>query len=207
MRRLEAGDLGRLQRIEVHVHANLLDMGTHLIDMAFMLNRECPARWVMGQVDTREVKRWFGVPFEWAAAASIGFDNDVHAAVRSGGVTDPAMKLGLRLTCERGTMECPAWFTKLRVLRRGAAEWEEEGQDDPEYRTTMRGAVDDIVAGLEGSRVPQLCAENALRATEVVFATFESSRRRARVDLPLDAEDSSLQLLLDGREHGQRTDP
>jgi hypothetical protein len=38
-----------------------------------------------------------------------------------------------------------------------------------------------------------------LQATELIFATYESSRRRARIVLPLDIEDSPL---ISGLEEG-----
>jgi phytoene/squalene synthetase len=36
----------------------------------------------------------------------------------------------------------------------------------------------------------------ALQATELIFATYESSRRRGRVDLPLEIDDSPLIAML-----------
>jgi UDP-N-acetylglucosamine 3-dehydrogenase len=42
-----------------------------------------------------------------------------------------------------------------------------------------------------------LPGDNALQTTEVSFAAYESSRRGARVDLPLDVEESALQAHLD----------
>ena len=36
--------------------------------------------------------------------------------------------------------------------------------------------------------LPVLSARKALQATEVIFATYESARRDARVDLPLEVE-------------------
>lgn len=35
------------------------------------------------------------------------------------------------------------------------------------------------------------------RCTELIFATYESSRRRGRVDLPLEVEDSPLLSMLE----------
>jgi hypothetical protein len=37
-------------------------------------------------------------------------------------------------------------------------------------------------------------------ATELIFAIYESVRRRGRVDLPLDAEDNPLEALVDAGE-------
>jgi hypothetical protein len=56
--------------------------------------------------------------------------------------------------------------------------------------------VDSLVAGRE----PELAARRALQATEIIFATYESSRRRGRVDLPLKRKDSAYLSMLESGE-------
>ena len=85
------------------------------------------------------------------------------------------------------------------MLEYGHGQWRREELKDPDSLITMAGVVDDIVAGLRGRAKPEMSVTNALRATEVIFAVYESSRRRARVDLPLETEDSAfLTMLSDG---------
>jgi hypothetical protein len=50
----------------------------------------------------------------------------------------------------------------------------------------------DLLECLESGKEPELSSRKALRATELIFATYESSRRRGRVTLPLEIEDSPL---------------
>ena len=57
-------------------------------------------------------------------------------------------------------------------------------------------SVLDLIDCLESGAEPRLSARKALQATELIFATYESSRRRGRVVLPLDAEDSALITML-----------
>lgn len=68
------------------------------------------------------------------------------------------------------------------------------------------GAIDramaDLVDALDTGREPELSARRALQATEVIFATYESSRRRGRVDLPLAIDDSPLLTMLEQGEIG-----
>jgi predicted dehydrogenase len=63
-------------------------------------------------------------------------------------------------------------------------------------------AIADVVSALDTGVASELCSENALRCTEVIFAVYESSRRRGRVDLPLDVDDSALLAMLDAGEIG-----
>ncbi|MAJ74952.1 glucose-fructose oxidoreductase, partial [Candidatus Poribacteria bacterium] len=39
---------------------------------------------------------------------------------------------------------------------------------------------------------PELSGRRALNATEIIFSIYESSRRRSRIDLPLDIDDNPL---------------
>jgi hypothetical protein len=48
--------------------------------------------------------------------------------------------------------------------------------------------------------VMDLAARRALQATEIIFATYESSRRRGRVDLPLKQKDSAYLSMLESGE-------
>jgi len=50
---------------------------------------------------------------------------------------------------------------------------------------------------LESGEEPELSSFKAIRTTEVIFSTYESSRRRGRVDLPLTEDDSALLTMLD----------
>ena len=61
----------------------------------------------------------------------------------------------------------------------------------------VQQGVLDLIDALKTGREPELSGRRSLRATELIFATYESSRRRARIDLPLDIDDSPLHAMLD----------
>ena len=60
----------------------------------------------------------------------------------------------------------------------------------------QKGIVD-LVEALRDGGEPELAGRRAYRAAELTFATYESSRKRGRVDLPLEIEDSPLMDMLD----------
>jgi UDP-N-acetylglucosamine 3-dehydrogenase len=62
--------------------------------------------------------------------------------------------------------------------------------------TWVEDGVLDLIDALKADREPELAGRRALRATELIFATYESSRRRGRVELPLMVEDSPLLDML-----------
>jgi hypothetical protein len=71
-----------------------------------------------------------------------------------------------------------------------------EGEGKQGGNAISRG-IADLIESLEAGRSPRLAADNALRATEVIFAAYESARRRGRVDLPLAIDDSPFRAMLD----------
>jgi predicted dehydrogenase len=98
--------------------------------------------------------------------------------------------------------EIEVWVQDGPVLRMRNVEtgglWKafEVGKAD-DYVPTTVDAVLDIVDALKTGREPEISARRAQQATEVIFATYESSRKRGRVDLPLDIDDSPLLSMLE----------
>ena len=85
----------------------------------------------------------------------------------------------------------------LRLRRHGQAEWEvvDTGENIHDDQAIYRG-IADMLACLDTGAMPQLASERALRATEIIFATHESARRRGRVDLPLRAGKCAMLAML-----------
>jgi len=192
---LDAGHIGQLESFDVYIHANVLDMGSHLLDLMNMYNNENPVKWVMGQIDAREIKEWFGIPFEFAACASVRFENNVRASIHVGDDNSATFNFGIRLTGSQGIMEVIT-EEDLRILQYGQGTWDEKHFDKGENEVCMKGVMADILAGLDGERTPELSAANALHATEIIFAIYESSRSRSRIDLPLKTGDSAFATML-----------
>ena len=89
----------------------------------------------------------------------------------------------------------------LRVKRKGATEWETVDCPEPSMPAGHIGlAVADAVEAVKTGRECELCARNALNATEIIFACYESSRRRGRVDLPLTITDNPLTAMVESGE-------
>jgi hypothetical protein len=62
-------------------------------------------------------------------------------------------------------------------------------------------AIDDVIRALDDDGESELGVENALAATEILFAGHESSRRRGRVELPLNGVyDHPLETMIETSE-------
>jgi predicted dehydrogenase len=192
---LRAGAIGTLRRMEATCN-DLFDWGTHWFDMLFFFNDETPVDWVIGQVDTRDARTIFGVIVEGQGISQFRFRNGVTGMVLTGvSATDPLI---IRLYGDDGMIEIgQSDDAPLRLWNGHTPGWQimvvSEGLHDAACHTR---AILDLINALNTGREPELSARRALRATELIFATYESSRRRGRVDLPLTIDDSPLAAMM-----------
>jgi predicted dehydrogenase len=192
---LKAGAIGELRRLE-GTTGNLFDWGTHWFDMLFFYNDETPAEWVIGQIDLRDTQKVFGVPVEGQGLSQFRFANGVEGLMMTGvGAFHPLIN---RLIGSEGVIEVGhSDEVPLRIHSTRQAGWEVISVDEGLHgRDCVKRGVLDLIDALKNGREPELAGARALRATELIFATYESSRRRARVDLPLTIDDSPLQAML-----------
>lgn len=190
------GLLGEVQRMELYSPPNLLDCGTHTFDQAASFNSDLPAKWVLAAVDASEPIRWFDVSAELMAVGQVVYANGVRASFQVGG---PDMDLwgGVRVTGTEGYVEAnwdglithsaiyrdPTWRPDLNV---------------PEGYSDIREMLSEIVESLETGKKSQVSHRYALRASEIIFAAYESVRRNARVELPLtNIEDNAFISMLE----------
>jgi len=194
------GVIGKLRRIEVGC-GNLFDWGTHWFDMMNFYNNDIPAEWVIGQIDSRTPSEAFGVQMENQGIAHIRYANGVYGLMLSGyGHTIWAEH---RLLGAEGYLE-----VEMPVVRvRGKGDKEMRTITFPEEKhigawSAVTFGIQDVIHCLRTGREPELSARKAFAATEFIFATYESSRRRGRVDLPLAIEDNPLHAMLAAGEIG-----
>jgi predicted dehydrogenase len=197
---LDAGEIGELQRLEGQC-ADIFDWGTHWLDMFCYYNGETPAEWVIGQIDSREEKRVFGVPLENQSIAHVKYANGVRGLLVTG--FEAAMGCANRLVGDQGVIEIGWEAPWLRVRTEAAAGWRvvetAEGIHDS---VALERATADVVRGLDTGERPLLSSFNALHATEVIFATYYSAMRSGRVDLPLQYEGNAFHDMLERGEVG-----
>ncbi len=193
----DEGRIGSLVRLE-GACSNMIDWGTHWIDMMFFFNHETPAVWVLGQIDAREWHEVFGLPYEHQAICEFKFQNGVRAVLFTG--EDSDIGCSLRLIGSEGVIELRNEEQPLWVRGKGDSKWKQPRIDQGLHGgEAVAMAVRDMLDALAAGREPELSARRALQTTEVIFATYESSRRRGRVDLPLKPKDSAyLAMLADG---------
>jgi predicted dehydrogenase len=200
---LNGGAIGELTRLEAFT-SNLYDWGTHWFDMMFMYNDEEPVEWVIGQIDARGGQSIFGVIVEGQGLCYLKWRNGVYGLMVTGhselyagsrGETPGNRLIGTEGVIEVGIRDGPE--IRYRNPETGG-KWR-----DVDVGGRIHGhehvvlAIRDLVDALKTGREPELSARRALQATELIFATYESSRTRGRVDLPLKISDSPFLSMLD----------
>ena len=190
----KSGAIGDLLRFEGNC-PNLFDWGTHWFDMFFFYNDDEPVEWVMGQIDAEGGREVFGTPVEGSGLSWIRYKNGREGLLATGGTGLQGCQN--RLVGSEGVVEIGGRDqSPLRVLSGG--KWEDVGLDGTvTQRDATTASVLDLVDAVKNDREPELAGRKSLQATELIFATYESSRRRARITLPLDVDDSALLSMLD----------
>jgi predicted dehydrogenase len=202
---LDSGVIGQLTRIEAFT-SNLYDWGTHWFDMMFFYNDETPVEWVIGQIDARGGHKIFGVTVEGQGLSFWKWQNGVYGLMATGsqvfrpqeGEKTGEPVCGNRLIGTEGVIEVAIeGGPKLRYRNWQAdGKWQEYNEGEIHSYDLVISAILNLVDALKTGREPELAGRRALQATELIFATYESSRSRQRIDLPLQIEDSPLASML-----------
>ncbi|MDZ5812723.1 Gfo/Idh/MocA family oxidoreductase [Halorubrum sp. AD140] len=197
-RELDAGAIGDLRRIE-YSWGNFYDNGTHAVDMCNYFNDEQPATWVIAQLDYTEEDVRFGTHNENQVLACWEYENGVFGMAATG-PAEAVAEGDWRLVGSDGFMD--VHLTEklaVEVFSTHSDACVEHAFEEmvPGETSTIDLAIADVVAALAEGRPSELCAANALNATEIIFAGYESARRRGRVDLPLEVDDNALESMVD----------
>lgn len=188
---IDEGAIGALQRMEMNC-SNLLDWGTHWFDMMLFYNNDLEPDWVMGQIDCAADQLVFGARIETGGLAYVKWPNNVTGLLTTGQNTGSTC--AIRVIGSAGLIEVD--HGKVRLLQEGG-EWHDVAPriDNIQGEDTTRHILDSVECLLKGKQ-STLCSANSLRATQLIFATYESARLRQRVLLPLAIDDSPLISML-----------
>ncbi|MEJ7837889.1 MAG: Gfo/Idh/MocA family oxidoreductase [Thermomicrobiales bacterium] len=187
---LRSGAVGDLVRLE-GACGNLFDWGTHWFDMFFFYNDEKNVDWVLGQVEPTGGKSVFGIQVEGQAISQFQFENGVIGTLATS-MAD-GWPLMTRIVGTDGIIEAALRTDPLRAWVKGSSQWEViKLEGDSSLEGTVALGVMDAVDALKEGREPELSSRKVIKATELIFATYESARRGGRINLPLDVTDSVI---------------
>ncbi|MFC7008676.1 Gfo/Idh/MocA family protein [Halalkalicoccus salilacus] len=221
---LDGGAIGELRRFEWS-EDNIFDAGTHLFDLCGYYNDQTPPEWVLAGIDYREENVWFGAHNENQAFAQWKYENDVYGCA-STGPGSPFVGCYLRIIGDDGVIELGAENGPPLRIKRDGSDWKTVDTDNEtiygrktgianaaiekiaerlptpvedtlRHPSNYEKAIADVVRAVREDDESMISGENVLQSTELVFASWESARRRGRVDLPLDIDDNPLESMVE----------
>jgi len=184
---LDEGAIGDLLAVTVQCRGDLFTDATHSLDMMRFMADDAPVEWVLGGVTRYSDKHRFGHDVEDAAVAHVQFANGVRGRIEVGDVPPNVAYQRVLLQGSDGYIEVGGdndgdW----RLLRGSGGGWEHHAiEDEPRAHGFVR-EIEELIRWIEGEADDHLLKGESGRATlEIIIAVFESARRRARVELPL----------------------
>jgi UDP-N-acetylglucosamine 3-dehydrogenase len=202
---LDAGQIGELKVMQ-YGESNLYDGGTHHMDMQGFFNDHQRAVWAMAQIDYSRENLVFGSHNENLAYGVWKYENGVIGQCLTGPRDAAIAVVGAydKLIGTEGMIEVGPFVEEtprplLRIKRKGRSKWQNidtkgeglHGRNDVPgayHNRSIAEAINCLASGKE----PENGAKNALKSTELIFACWESARRRGMVELPLTIEDNPL---------------
>ena len=194
---------------------DLLSDGTHNVDLLRFYANDSPIQWVIGQIDGRQKRTRYGHYIEDAAIGYFQFESGVRGFIEIGKVSLPGYQRAyIDGTDGRIEVNIPQQPT-IRVRRKGDADWfVPELHGDNPFKLEILALVECIEQDKEALHEAEGCEEvrrsnlaersehilsgrQARKALEVLIAVFESSRRRALIELPLEVSDYPLETMIE----------
>jgi predicted dehydrogenase len=210
---IDSGAIGRVEQINVYNGGDILTSSSHMVDTMSYLLGDPPAEWVIGQIDRRDpgftnrpvgLQQWeethtrYGHHVETGAVGLIQFQGGARGLVECGIVSRPRPGYSATIYGSDGVIETSGdrpepgepW---LRARVNGAPDW--TYPDAPPNEATQ-AAFERLLQVLEQGGTHPLDMRLARRVHEILMAIFESSRRRARIDLPLTVTENPLEAMV-----------
>jgi predicted dehydrogenase len=211
---IDAGAIGEVAQVTVfNPSGDLLTSSTHMVDVMRYLLNDAEAEWVIGQVDRRDpgfsnapvgLQRWeethmrYGHHVETGAVGHVQFRGGARGVIEVGIVTRPRPSYSATVYGSDGIIEASgdrmgegeSW---LRARVKGEGDWIRPAV---EPNDAVQAEIEALVDAIEHGGTHPLDGRSARKGMEILMAIYESSRRRARVDLPMTASASPLEEMV-----------
>lgn len=191
---IESGGIGELGLIWGHCSLDLLNNGSHVVDLVNYLNMDVDATWVMGQIDRR--RKRFGAAnhpdmyVEDMALGHIRYRNGVEAVVELGEFAPQDFRF--RVIGEGGQIDVNPPGSLLKVANGNGVRYPELRKADP-----FRAEMLELIKAFEEGRDHLSSGSRGRAALEIIMAIFQSSRKRILVELPLEIKGNPLEEMID----------
>ncbi|MCE2394810.1 Gfo/Idh/MocA family oxidoreductase [Candidatus Poribacteria bacterium] len=186
--------IGELRSIFGHCSSDLLNNGTHVVDLIRYFADDSPIGWVMGQIDRPSDKVNFGHRVEHNAIGQWQFENGVYAILAQGELAPSSYAFQLCGTAGIISVNAPEG-RQLQVITKNG-----ELDVSLEKVNPKQAEVEELIGWLEGGPPHRSRGESGRATLEVLMAIMDSSRLRRAIYLPLETQESPLELMIESEQ-------
>jgi len=179
-----------------HCSLDLMNNGSHVVDMINFLNNDQEAEWIMGQIDTRNKhKGYANHPDMYAEDMAMGricYKNGVRATVELGEFAPQNWQFHVIGTDGIIDVNFPDG-TPLRLMSANTNGWIVPKLEiyDPREEEML-----ELIKAIEEKREHISSGQVGRNCLEIIMAIFESSRSRCLVNLPLKIQENPLEIMM-----------
>ncbi|OPZ12991.1 MAG: hypothetical protein BWZ10_02045 [candidate division BRC1 bacterium ADurb.BinA364] len=167
----------------------MFDWGTHLFDLMFFLLDEPAAQWVLGAADFSVKNMVFDAPMDALGVSRFRFDNGVDGVLLTENIK--GKQVFIRVLGSEAMMHVEPHGPNAGVyyLGGGTPGWDKLDLSDMEgpleHPEAVRVSIDHSVQCMKTGAYPLHGSKMALKATELIFATYASAKLDRKIELPL----------------------
>ena len=192
-----SGKLGEIRFIRASCRMNLLEQGTHLIDLVLSFNEDTPPEWVMGQVDgVGGFRKPHSAPD--AAMAAIYFQNGVRALVECG-TNAPDVS---RYEQSNSNFHAEVYGSEGQAMCTLGYGWREwiKGQDAWGETRKTSGGQKELTEAMcdwldDDAKKHPTRLEISLISFDIIMGVYQSALKRGVEQFPLSADDTLCEEL------------
>lgn len=200
---IAAGAIGEIDFMRATCRGNLLEQGTHLVDMTLYFNDYRPVSWVMGQIDELQGLDKEGVSAPNAAVATVCFDDGVRAMMEFGSVgheipgeTNKWMQFSVEVFGSLGHVKVSLNKTLEMTTYADGRTVVEESSWDKHYLQALTAHLDAAARYAKNpaeGHVSDLA--KSLASFQVIMAIYASGCGGGRIELPQRFDDQLIARL------------
>ncbi|WP_162463094.1 Gfo/Idh/MocA family protein [Paenibacillus psychroresistens] len=198
---LQTGAIGEIEFIRASTRVNIMEQGSHVIDMVMFFNDFSPVSWVMGQTGLCEGKDSSSIVAPDESMASVLFENGVRATIECGafarsipGETNPFYHIGVEVYGKEGhlkialnqSLEVRNYITQSHIIEKSS--WEDGYL---EALIAYLDSIDSYVSNAEGGHICDL--EHSMLSYQVIMAIYHTAKYGGKITLPHPFEDSIVE--------------
>ena len=202
-RLIDAGTFGQVRLLRATCQGNLLEQGTHVVDMLLFFNAGRPLEWVMGQVGDLEGLDKAQAAAPDAAVAAMAFANGVRVLFECGTVgralpdeTNKWHQFAVEVYGEAGHATVTLNRTLSVTTYADGHTFTEPSSWDRDYLHALSAHLDAAAAYVRDPAVGHISdLDHSLPSFDAVMAIYASACRGGRIRLPCRFEDSLMDEL------------